>query len=111
MHKHSLTPGLHCTRNGAKGKKVDFVLFITFEWLLNFLISCLVRASQEMTDIDTVIREVEGCCGVCCRHRLALLERWSLGVFSSSSVRNSAKNGITVGKLRLHQLYQHWVVA
>lgn len=59
MHMHNLSPELHCTRNGAKGKKGDFVLFITFEWLLNRLITCLVRASQEMTEVHTIIREIE----------------------------------------------------
>lgn len=84
-----LTPELHCTRSGAKGKKVDFVLFITFEWLLNLMMSCLVRASQEMTEIDTIIREIEDCCGACCWHSLALLEGWSGEIFSSSSVKSS----------------------
>lgn len=59
MHMHNLTPELHCTRNGAKGKKRDFVLFITFEQLLNLMITCLVRASQEMTEIDTIIMETK----------------------------------------------------
>lgn len=59
MHMHNVTPELYCTGNGAKGKKGDFVLFITFEWLLNLMITCLVRASQEMTEINTVIREIE----------------------------------------------------
>lgn len=57
MHMRNLSPELHCTRNGAKGKKG--VLFITFEWLLNRLITCLVRASQEMTEVHTIIREIE----------------------------------------------------
>lgn len=47
MHMNNLTPELYCT-SGAKGKKGDFVLFITFEWLLNLMITCLVRPSQEM---------------------------------------------------------------
>lgn len=59
MHMHNLTPELHCTRNGAKGKKGDFVLFITFEWLLNLMITCLVRAFQETTEVDTIISEIE----------------------------------------------------
>lgn len=46
---NNLTPELYCTRNGAKGKEGDFVLFITFEWLFNLMITRLVRASQEMT--------------------------------------------------------------
>lgn len=46
---NNLTPELYFTRNGAKGKKGDFVLFTTFEWLLNLIITCLVRASQEIT--------------------------------------------------------------
>lgn len=49
MHMNNLTPELYCTRNRAKEKKGDFVLFITFQWLLNVMITCLVRASQEMT--------------------------------------------------------------
>lgn len=66
MHVHYLTPELHYTRNGAKGKKGDFVLFITFEWLLNLMITCLVRASQEMTEIDTTVVERKEwvCCSI-----------------------------------------------
>lgn len=59
MHMHNLTPELHCTRNGAKGKKGDFMLFITLEWLFNLMITCLLRASQEMTEIDTISREIK----------------------------------------------------
>lgn len=35
------------------------LLFITFEWLLTLMITCLVRASQEMTETGAVIREIE----------------------------------------------------
>lgn len=59
MGMHNLTLEPYCRRNGTKGKKADFVLFIAFEWLLNHMTSCLLRASQEMTEIDTIIRKTE----------------------------------------------------
>lgn len=51
MGMHNLTLELYYTRNGTKGKKADVVLFIAFEWLLNLMTSCLLRASQEVTEI------------------------------------------------------------
>jgi len=57
MGVHNLTLEPYCRRNGAK--KADFVLFIAFEWLLNLMTSFLLRASQEMTEIETIIRKIE----------------------------------------------------
>lgn len=59
MGMHNLTLEPYCTGNGTKGKKADFVLFIAFEWLLNLMTSCILRASQEITKIDTIIRKIE----------------------------------------------------
>lgn len=60
MDMHNVTLEPYHTRNGTKGKKTDFVLFIALEWLLNFMTSCLLRASQEITEVDIIIiRKIE----------------------------------------------------